>query len=63
MRAALDLCLLTDTEMQLSVEEWSEFPDAFPSWSAEAIDEADSATDCVIDPIQFVVPHPGDARV
>ena len=63
VRAALDHCLLTDTEMMLSGEEWSEFPDAFPSWSAETIDEADSATDCVIDPIQFVVPHPGDARV
>ena len=55
VRAALDSCLLTDAEMQLSAEQWGEFFDPFPDWSAadESEAEDDEATQT---PTQFHVP-------
>jgi G3E family GTPase len=58
VRSVLDECLLTDDEMQLSVEEWSQFDDPFPDWSVDEGDE--EQTD---DPTQFVVPRQGGTDV
>jgi G3E family GTPase len=34
--AALDQCLLTDTEMALGAENWENLPDPFPGWRVDA---------------------------
>ncbi len=36
LRAVLDQCLLTDSEMALGLEGWARFPDPFPQWGGAA---------------------------
>jgi G3E family GTPase len=37
LRAALDGCLLTDTEYAEGLESWRDYPDNFPSWDVYAV--------------------------
>jgi hypothetical protein len=39
LRAMLDACLLTDTEMELGVEVWLQFSDPIPKWQAVQMSE------------------------
>ena len=63
VRAVLDECLLTNAEMQLSVDEWGDLPDPFPVWS-DASDDSDSeALGADSNPTQFTVPRQGGHHV
>ncbi len=45
IRADLDKCLLTDEEMALGEEGWSEFSDPFPPWEEDIEEELDEGSE------------------
>lgn len=39
LRAMLDVCLLTDEEMELGPAGWADFEDPLPPWDLEALED------------------------
>ncbi len=40
LRRRLDACLLTDDEMRGGVASWRDFPDPFPRWAVQSVEES-----------------------
>lgn len=47
IRANLDKCLLTDSEMQLGSTAWAGFADPFPVWGEAAVEDEVTVLDAV----------------
>lgn len=46
---SLDACLLTDEELAIGPEQWSQLPDPFPEWSVEVDEPQDGADEEEVD--------------